>query len=162
MTESELILAAVWRWFPPRRWAVCDCVSDGFGLPYEAAAVAVSKSGVVHELEAKSDKADLLRDASKKKWVRFPQSDCFWYVVPEPLRDAAVAAARPIGGGVIAVSPLRDGYAIGDSVRVLMPGRRRPRDASGGVRPRDRRNCIWRLCSLRYWDGRIRAVQVHG
>ncbi len=88
MTESELILAAVKRWYPPQRFAVCDRVSWGLGLSYEADAIAISAAGLCDELEAKSTAADLRNDLKKYKWKRIESgnvkhfADRFWYVVP--------------------------------------------------------------------------------
>ena len=153
MTESALILAAVWKWFPPRRWAVCDGVSYGWGLLYEADAIAVSKAGRVHELEAKSAKADLARDHKKRKWLLPAQVDYFWYVVPTALTDPAVALARPRGLGVISVSAPGANDVIGNSVRLLLP---KPLRSQNRVRDRSDRPRLWRLAAVRYWDERIR------
>jgi len=158
MNESELILAAVWRWFPPRRWAVCENVYWGFGLLYEADAIAVSKSARVHELEAKSAASDLKRDARKHKWQRLPQVDYIWYIVPEPLADLALELGKPLGLGVLVVSEPKDDLVIGECRRLAMPKLRRGQDQRQDV-VRDRRNVIWRLAALRYWDERVHRLQ---
>lgn len=156
LTESDLILAAVTRWFPPQRWAVCPNVYYGFGLPYEADAIAVSKSGRVHELEAKCVKSDLLRDPQKRRWQRPAEVDYHWYVIPEALRAEAVEIAARTGSGVLVVSPPEDGDQIGRCKRIRLPRRLRDHTQYIALHNRDARNRIWRLCSLRYWTDRIR------
>lgn len=159
MNERDLILAAIWTWFPPRRWAVCDNVYWGFGLHYEADAIAVSKSGIVHELEAKSVKSDLLRDERKRKWTQLAQSDYHWYVVPTKLHDLAAGVAGARGSGLIVVSDIEDGDVVGNADKILRPKLRRDWEQEPD-KVRNRRNRIWRLAGIRYWEERIRKLQA--
>lgn len=158
MKESELILAAVTRWYPPRRFAVCDRVSWGFDLSYEADAIAIGDGGLCDELEAKSSLSDLRADLDKQKWkliaegLRKPFPDRFWYVVPEKLRDAAVEQARPRGFGVVVVHPPEAGYSIGRAERVLPANRLHPNSRERRQKFIEKRGELWRLAGLRYWD----------
>lgn len=160
MRERYLIAAAVRRWHPPRLWAVCDNVSWGFDLNHEADAICISKSGIVHELEAKSSASDLKRDLRKRKWKEMDlpprQIDFFWYVVPESLADAATAQARPRGLGVVVVHKPDKGYVFGDCNRVVAAKPMRPRHSD---RKRDNRTRLWRLATLRYWDNRFQNIR---
>jgi hypothetical protein len=119
-------------------------------LPYEADAIAASPGGVIHELEAKSSKSDLMADGKKRKWGLPPFTDYFSYVVPAALEATAVGIAEPRGFGVYSVDD--KGYCS----RVTA-ARRRHVDCTT-EKQRDRRNRIWRLCSLRYWDRKMRDV----
>ncbi len=154
VTETELIFATVWRYYPPNRFAVCDRVAWGLGLNYEADAIAISDTGLTDELEAKSSLSDLKADLKKHKWklietgMRDYFADRFWYVVPEKLREAAVKQAEPRGFGVVVVSLPEKGYTIGDAERVLKAKQLR----KGKARRLDQRAGVWRLAAIRYWS----------
>ena len=166
MTETELIYAAVRRWYPTRLFAVCDRVSWGLGLSYEADAIAISQTGLCDELEAKSTLSDLRADLKKHKWKlietrnREHFADRFWYVVPADLEDAAVEQARPRGFGVVVVRPPEGFNFIGSAERVLK-AERLHKDI-----PERRRRILakvpelHRLAALRYWDAVGTSLQL--
>ncbi len=156
MTESELIQATVARWYPLNKFAVCDRVSWGLGLSYEADAIAISDTGLCDELEAKSSLRDLRADLKKHKWKMIETgnrkhfADRFWYVVPEELKDAAVKQAQPRGFGVVVVYPVVDGHRSVN--RVLMATRLHPGTRTRRARYIEKRAEVWRLSCFRYWD----------
>jgi hypothetical protein len=167
MTETDLILATVMRWYPPRLWAVCDRVSWGLGLNYEADAIAISKSGLADELEAKSTLPDLRADLKKHKWKlidagqRQHFADRFWYVVPPKLGDAAVEQARSRGFGVVVVTDIQEnGRVIRQAERVLKASKLRGADTSRRRSMIERRADLWRLAALRYWDAQKRVMEL--
>jgi hypothetical protein len=150
--EWEIAGAVVHGLFPPRRWAVCPNVSWGM-LRWEADVLAVSEAGIIHEVEIKTDKADLLRDADKQKWQYIhagtPQNRIhrFWYAVPEALIGEADARADAIGSGVISCRRLRNGMI--EAVK-LRDAKHWPGPAKTDAE--EMRRQINRLCSLRFWD----------
>lgn len=159
MTEAELIHAAVARWYQRTGWAVCDRVKWGLDLRYEADAIAISKTGLCDELEAKSTKADLRNDLKKHKWKMIERghwqhfADRFWYIVPPDLQDAAVRQAAPRGFGVVVVrEPPRRGILFCGANRVLEATRLHQDTTERRSKMMARRSELWRLAALRYWD----------
>jgi hypothetical protein len=159
--EAELIVAAVARWYPTNRFAVCDNVSHGFNLFYEADAIAISDTGLCDELEAKSTLSDLHADLKKRKWelieagMRQHYADRFWYVVPEELREAAVKQAEPRGFGVVVVTKLRGLVGLQPTFRaerVLAAQRLHPESRERREKFLARRAELWRLAAIRYWS----------
>jgi len=145
VTERDIIATLVRHIYYPLRWAVCPNVSFGFGLPYEADIIAISKSMRIHEVEVKITKADLLADARKYKWQRGLCVDAFWYAVPESIRVDAINIAKERRTGLYIVDAVRDHVEA-----VLRPLRQKVVKA-GGPPERDRRNRIWRLAAFRFW-----------
>ena len=146
VTSIEITIAVVRCWFSPRYWAVCPRVSYGFDLLYEADIIAISKTGIVHEVEIKITKADLLADAKKDRWTReknlkISQVDRYWLAVPDILAVPALARANDIGAGLFVVES-------GNANRLRYPNHRRTSPIKGR---RDQRVKIWRLCAMRYW-----------
>jgi hypothetical protein len=161
VTVAEIMVAVVRSHFPPRTWAVCPNVN--WMLPWEADIYAVSKKGMKHEVEIKVTKADLKNDAKKWKWS--PRNtiqpvaaflDCFWYAVPAFMEAEGRAAAQARRAGLFVIERRADGFI--EAREVMAAPRLRPltRDVE---KLRDRRNVVWRLCSLRYWN---LAFGIHG
>lgn len=160
MMDAETIAAAVVRkYFPPRRYAVCQNVSWAL-IPYEADIIAVTEAGTVHEVEIKISKADLLADAKKPRWRMRPCVDFYWLAVPQDLRDAAVERATEIGAGVFSVFPYGDAF-LADKIKLSQ--RWITKDEAPLTTPyhhreyvkewrRSLQSQVWRLAAMRYWD----------
>ena len=124
-------------------------VSWGWGLRYEADLIAVSGSGWATEIEIKVSKSDLLRDIKKDKWIhpsfRTKKIKCFYYAVPESLKDVALTwTDMPEGSGIIVVRP--DGMAA-------IVRRARTRPDSRKLTDEEIMK-LYQLVAMRYWDQR--------
>lgn len=181
LNAADITTAVVHELFPPRYWAVCPNVSWGL-LPWEADILALSPNNILHEIEIKVSIADLKRDLLKDKWGGMKMDPGappwpsalnrrtvkhrvhhFWYAVPQAMLKKACDIAEEVGAGVIGCQRVQPNCANpGTTVAAVKALRPTRFPGPEKFEPEALRNQIYRLCSLRYWDGLKREAEHAG
>lgn len=153
MTTPEMELAVAGRFgvfsgtryvvLPRSRWGLAT-----WGIYHECDLLALSRAGVLHEIEIKISRSDLLADAEKRHAHESPAISKLWYAVPKELEEFALEHI-PGTAGLIRCYPRRSGFG---SVTARAATGRRVLPAAPEMVAH-----IHELIACRYWSERERG-----
>ena len=149
MTEAEVATAIstnTYHRFHYRKMVMVPNVSWGMGFRYEIDLLALSKTGVVHEIEIKTSRSDLVRDAKKRHYHDSDRVNYLWFAGPDEMVRHFYEFA-PERAGIIAIFPnakyVKDGLCF---------YRRAKRNASARPFTEHEKFQLARLGTMRYWS----------
>lgn len=135
--------------FPIRRYLLVPRIAWGLrGVGHECDLLALSAAGVLHEIEIKVSRSDLLADKRKRHTHQSDHIRRLWFAVPEKMREFALQHI-PAEAGLIACSAGRNPCVV-----VRRPVVRRGNKMRDGMALE-----IARLGVLRYWSLRFKTAK---
>lgn len=155
-TTPEMELALVNPWtgaFPFVRYFVLPRVAYGLNhINHECDLLILSKSGVLHEVEIKISKADLLADKRKRHTHDSKIIKRLWFAVPEHLKDFAIDHIPEKAGLIYVVRQMIRG-SIRESCHVVKMPKHKGKDKPDQALVAH----MYELMAMRYWSEKIRA-----
>ena len=148
MTETEIAHGiasnSVHRWHFTKMLVVRN-VYWGLGFLYEIDLLAVSKTGVAHEIEIKTSVADLKKDFLKRRQHDSNRIKYLWFAGPENMREAFIEMCEE-RAGIITYNPRAT-----NTKAELEIVRNAKRNAWARDFTDDERFRLARLGTMRYW-----------
>lgn len=130
--------------FPFKSYFVLPRVAYGLkGIEHECDLLALSKSGVLHEIEIKISKADLLADKRKRHTHRSELIKRLWFAVPSHMKDFAKDHI-PADAGLIVVEKY--------FCEVVRMPKHKGKDKPNAEFIKH----MYELMAMRYWSERVR------
>ena len=143
-SRSGVFSASRYVVLPRARWGL-----ERWGIRHECDLLALSRSGMLHEIEIKISRADLRADAEKRHQHTSSAISRLWYAVPLEM-EAYALEQIPAAAGLVRCYPLNRGGWTSSVIR-------RPTVKRCPSVPPDMVAHIHELIACRYWAERSRG-----